>query len=620
MRYVLSLSMRFAGGLSEMMPGSKNRSRGYEEEKTRSQKNDFVEKIAIFAVRDHKFRMQKIFVALLLVLLSLAPCRAGSQSRGEIEYCLSLSDDSLVRMGNRMLDKGDQKKAMLYYSVVCNRKGGQPNRFQVQALHHAGKIFYAKGSMADAFTCFIKAMRVSEQLPNKPELADIYNDIGVIYSSYENFEKGVANYERALKLARGKENDDIRYRIYLNLFGDFLAQNRMEKARECLAKSQDTPHQPTPDNRFMDSFTKILLLEREGKLSQSVALLKQLGGWARRNVRNKLYECSAYSEIYQCYQQMGMRDSAFVYMLKCRDKAKASGLIHRFASVLNQLSDHYRSVGNRELAMQLKDEYWQLKDSIYNQRKFDEAQNQQFVYEVSRYSQTIDSLQMSKRHHEETISRQRMVIFFVLSVVLLVSALLCFVYHQNRKLSNSYRHLFDLNKSLLESHRSLAEHRRQPAAEEVQPKAGDKPHVREDAQGETQAKYKSSSLNERQSRLLAEEITKIMDSSEAYCSADFTLDTIAGMVGSNTKYVSQTIHTVFGTSFTAYVNAYRVDKARERLADTRNYGNYTIKAIGESVGFKSQTSFTNIFKKATGITPAMYQRIALREAESTPNS
>lgn len=557
-------------------------------------------------------RMQRAVIVLLLAMLSWACCRASSQNRGEIEYSLSLSDDSLVRMGDRLLAKGNEKKAMFYYSVVCHRSGGQPSRSQVQAYHSAGKIFYGKGSLADAFTYFMKAMRLSDRLPGKPEMAAIYNDLGVIYSSYENFEKGIVNYQRGLRLARGRDNDDLRYRIYLNLVGDYLAQNKMSMARKCFSLSQQTPHQSTTDTRFMDSFTKILLLEREGKLAECVALLKRLGTWAQRNVRNKLYECSAYSEIYQCYQRMGMGDSALVYMLRCRDLARASGLSHRFPNVLNQLSQYYKAKGDRERAILLKEEYWELKDSIYNQRKFDEVQNQQFVYEVARYSQTIDSLQVSQRQQKATIVRQRAVIAVVLLVVLAILSLLFLVYRQNRKLSSSYRHLFELNKSLLDSHKSLAEHRQQPSPQPTVAVGGE--------EKTEQVKYKSSSLNEEQSRLLAEEITKLMDTTEAYCSADFSLDTLAGLVGSNAKYVSQAIHMVFGTNFTAYVNGFRVDKARERLADTRLYGQYTIKAIGESVGFKSQTSFTNIFKKATGITPAMYQRIALTEAQSTPNS
>lgn len=90
--------------------------------------------------------------------------------------------------------------------------------------------------------------------------------------------------------------------------------------------------------------------------------------------------------------------------------------------------------------------------------------------------------------------------------------------------------------------------------------------------------------------------------------------TLATLLGSNSKYVSQVIHEVHGTSFNGYVHGYRVNLARERLTDVVHYGNYTIKAIGESLGFKSQTSFTNIFKRATGITPAMYQKIASEDA------
>ena len=42
----------------------------------------------------------------------------------------------------------------------------------------------------------------------------------------------------------------------------------------------------------------------------------------------------------------------------------------------------------------------------------------------------------------------------------------------------------------------------------------------------------------------------------------------------------------------------------------RHYGGLTIEAIGQSLGFKSRTNFTAIFKRFTGMTPAAYQRMA----------
>ncbi len=46
------------------------------------------------------------------------------------------------------------------------------------------------------------------------------------------------------------------------------------------------------------------------------------------------------------------------------------------------------------------------------------------------------------------------------------------------------------------------------------------------------------------------------------------------------------------------------------MSDTENYGNYTIGAIAESVGFRSSTNFIAAFKKLPGVTPSHYLRLA----------
>lgn len=545
--------------------------------------------------------MRRTVVFLLFIIFSLSVGQASSQSQGEIEHSLSLSDDSLVHMGDRMLAKGNQKKAMFYYSVVCQR-AGQPSEAQILAYLKAGKIFYQRASYAEALTYFLKGIRISDKYPSHPHMAELYKMIGNIYGVFEEYEKGYHNYMRGLQYAKGKGQELTRYQIYLNLVSGCIYMNRVGEARRLYGLCQKTPHQRTGINRFMDQLTLALILKGEHKYQQSTKILKDLAPWAKANIADRQYECSAYEETYRCYWQQGLTDSAFVYMQKCMTVAKENRIIHLFPDVLERMGEYYQSKGDHQRAVEMRMEYLNLRDSIYNQKKFDTAQNQQFVYEVNRYNQAIDSLQQSKRHHEETIARQRMVILCVLFVVLIVSLLLYLVYRQNGKLKSSYRHLYDLNQSLLESHKSLAVQQQQQQS------------------AASPSKYKSSSLNEQQSRMLANQITQIMNNSESFCSPDFSLDKLAELVGSNSKYISQVIHEVFGTNFATYVNQFRIDKARERLADTANFGQYTIKAIGESVGFKSQTSFTNTFKKATGITPAMYQKIALSEAQSAPNS
>ncbi len=47
-----------------------------------------------------------------------------------------------------------------------------------------------------------------------------------------------------------------------------------------------------------------------------------------------------------------------------------------------------------------------------------------------------------------------------------------------------------------------------------------------------------------------------------------------------------------------------------RLSDIEHYGGYTIKAISESVGYKSQANFISVFTKIAGMKPSIYQNIS----------
>ena len=73
--------------------------------------------------------------------------------------------------------------------------------------------------------------------------------------------------------------------------------------------------------------------------------------------------------------------------------------------------------------------------------------------------------------------------------------------------------------------------------------------------------------------------------------------------------MSQTINEEFGKNFNAVINDYRVKLACDRLSDPA-YNSYTIKFVGESVGFKSQSAFTDAFRKITGLSPSVYKRMA----------
>lgn len=121
-------------------------------------------------------------------------------------------------------------------------------------------------------------------------------------------------------------------------------------------------------------------------------------------------------------------------------------------------------------------------------------------------------------------------------------------------------------------------------------------------------KYQSSTLDDDDKVVITERIFKLFEDSEEYLSTDFNLNKLADLVGSNYKNVSQVINENFKKNFNTLLNEYRIKEACRRMGDLARYGNYTIEAIGESVGFGSRSTFISTFKKITGLTPSEYQR------------
>lgn len=114
---------------------------------------------------------------------------------------------------------------------------------------------------------------------------------------------------------------------------------------------------------------------------------------------------------------------------------------------------------------------------------------------------------------------------------------------------------------------------------------------------------------------LTSRIRQVMEDTDTICQSDFTVDRLTELVNSKYPYVLQAIKAGFGCNFSTLLNTYRMQEAARRLADFEHYGGMTIEGIANSVGVKSRTSFVSLFKKATGLTPSAFQRIARVKAE-----
>ncbi|WP_438710788.1 helix-turn-helix domain-containing protein [Aquimarina muelleri] len=108
---------------------------------------------------------------------------------------------------------------------------------------------------------------------------------------------------------------------------------------------------------------------------------------------------------------------------------------------------------------------------------------------------------------------------------------------------------------------------------------------------------------------------------EEYLNKNITMVALAKKINTNSKYLSKIINTYKQKSFIHYINDLRIDYTVEKLKKDSKFRKYSIKAISESVGYGKAESFSNAFKRRTGILPSYFiKQLNQKHSYNNPNS
>lgn len=100
-----------------------------------------------------------------------------------------------------------------------------------------------------------------------------------------------------------------------------------------------------------------------------------------------------------------------------------------------------------------------------------------------------------------------------------------------------------------------------------------------------------------------------------YLDPELDLSSLAQKLGLHTHELSRIINTALKKNFTDFINEYRVREAARKMHDPA-YDHLSLLGIAYESGFNSQSSFSRIFKQATGKSPAEYKNISNKDFPS----
>lgn len=192
---------------------------------------------------------------------------------------------------------------------------------------------------------------------------------------------------------------------------------------------------------------------------------------------------------------------------------------------------------------------------------------------ITEKNQKITELNEDKSYSKKTI----LILFFCIAILLL------FIY-------------YSVNKN------SVQKKRFNKLLEEYQNKKED----------EVKEIYKKEEIKENNRELPKEIVHDILlklkkfESSNRFTQKKYTLQSLAKELNTNSNYLSKIINESKQVNFPNYLNSLRIDFAINELTINLKFRNYTIKAIAEECGFKTQQSFAAAFYKKTGIKPSYF--------------
>lgn len=546
--------------------------------------------------------MKRIFIIAISLCISyivLAPsCVLASQ-----KLPARLSTDSLMKESERYLEKGDYKNALICLSVVAGRyEQGVPERetrmiidanLNLSSLY---SFYYFDNSKA------YEATLLADEIAKKTGLrnARIFFNLGAITQTLGEqaedstlLRQAYGYFSRCIEMQLDSTDHQLLDEAMCNylILGHNIGVNPSggNLWRRYVKGSRGAEEYIFKYNRLVND---AYVAQRNRHYGYAVAAVdSQLNLLSRypNAERFKLLSHLIKSEmLMESGASCGEVESAVEAMLEMATRVDAKD-----AKMLayKLLWNNYRSgrCADPGKAVYYVEKYLELKDSL---QSYQQAMSLSSIEAAREISAVNDRMATAQR-----ISRMKtMGLWLVALLCVIVTIFLLILRQRNKKLSATNKILYEKTVAALRQ-------------EEMQRECDNNKDKGSEEDGGRERMDAGLEITEEKKSLL-NSVREVMSGNPEIYSLDFTITRFSEIIGEPQRTISQVINELTGSNFVTLLNEYRVKEACRRLGNDKAYGQMTIEAVANSVGFRARSSFIAAFKKFTGLTPSQYQKMS----------
>jgi AraC-like DNA-binding protein len=475
----------------------------------------------------------------------------------------------------------DLSLAMKYSDSACNLAKTKIPKLLSRAYYDRGGLYYIKNELKNALNCFLIASRDTIN-PSKNIQNKINYSIGMIKNTQGDYKEALAIYKKCEVIAR--VNKLPSYLMYLlGLSELYNRNNNIVLSEQCVSKGIALRKKEVNGEMYYPYF-----IANQGKneyklkqynkaitdLSSSIAIFQKSGDYAN------YAECSFF--IGECYREQKQDEKAMHYYKKVDSVFTGKNDIYALnITAYEHLIAHYKK----------KQDYKQV---IYYSDQFikaDKFLNDNYKYIASKIAKTYDiqKIVASKQALIASLNNDKKMSFITILVLLFITTVLAGLFYfkikEKRKELAKQEALF--NAYIKEREEKITTTIESIPLEAIENKKRTKTVIDENVIQQIASHLETY---ENEERFLK----------------NHTLETLALVFNTNTRYLSFVINETKRCSFVQYVNKLRMEYIIEKLEKNNAYLKYSIQGLSDSAGYNSVDTFNRAFKEHTKMNPSEF--------------
>ena len=534
----------------------------------------------------------------------------------------SISNDSLIKISSCFAnDEQSREDATVCFSILVNRyyqsqKNKKYLRACIYSLNMLGyQYLYQYFDYSQAYYYLRQAMTLSEESGFNRYLPSIYVNMGTLYQICDNKLMPGDKDDKALQYMRKAFYAGIKDEKYKTVLIAFINMTNIAYFNDNILLIEDEleifENIQIPEEVEYALFAKKLCdaLKAYSREDYEAALNKfdEMPGFIGEKMDKARCTLMISRNKFHLYSKLEQTDEVSRSLKESLEFSQKYSAKDVLISVYKDFSSYYSSLGFTAEADFYKLRYLESKDSLDIEKKYNAISNMELQYELKSVSETMKELSEKRRKHMQIMT---------FGFILLVALTLFIIYYirNYRRLKANHERLYLYSLDVLEKEKQERLLREKFESQVLsQTTSGNQLEEKEEAR----PKYQKSTLSDNDKEQLLNKISRVMQTSEEVYQENFTLEKLAELTDSRSRYVSQVMNETFGKTFNSLLAEYRIKEACRRMNNSKEYARFTIEHIAESVGFKSRTHFIATFKKEIGLTPSEYIKMAQNGHKST---